>query len=86
MLHKIESDKPFDVVSIYFWEPGDIPYRDEYGKILTCMDCMTKFGLRADIRLKEITSDQDAQWYFGKLFVPFGLPKMNGVDADGLFS
>ena len=29
MLHIIQSDTPFYVVLIHFWEPGDIP--DHYG-------------------------------------------------------
>ena len=45
MLHTIESDTPFDVVFIEFWEPGDIPDRDGSRKILTCLDCMTLFSL-----------------------------------------
>ena len=47
---------------------------------------MKVFGLGAAIGLKKITSDQAAQWDFGKKCVPFGLPKINVVDADGLFS
>ena len=56
MLQKIDSDTPFDVLFIDFWEPGEIPYQDESCKILTCLDCMTGFGLGAAIELKEITS------------------------------
>ena len=36
--------------------------------------------------MKEITSFHAARWDFGNFFVPFGLPKMIVVDADGLFS
>ena len=73
-----------DVVFLNFWEPGNIPYRYGYRKILTCLDFMTGFGLGADIGLKEITPDQAARWDFGNFFLPFGLPKLIDVDADGL--
>ena len=82
---KIESDTPFDVAFINFWEPGDIPDRDGSCKILTYLDCMTGFGLGAAIGIDEITSDQAARWAFGNFFVSFGLPKMIAVDADRLF-
>ena len=85
MLHKIDSDTPFDVVFLYFGEPGDIPYQGGYRNILTCLDFMSAVGIGASIILKSITSDQIAQWAFGKCFVPFRLPKMIVVDADGLF-
>ena len=86
LLQTIESDNPFDVVFIDFWEPGETPDRDLSRKKLTRLDCMTEFGLGAATGLKEITSDQAARWDFGKFFVPFGLPRMIIVDADGLFS
>ena len=41
LLHTIDSDTPLDVVFLYFWERGDIPYRDGSHKILTHLDCMT---------------------------------------------
>ena len=85
-LQTIESDIPFDEVFIDFWGPGDIPDQDGYRNILTCLDCMTGFGIGASKGLKEITSDQAAQWAFGNFFVPFGLPKMIVLDSDGLFS
>ena len=73
------------MVLIDFWEPGDIS--DQYGSrnILTCLDCMTGFGLGVASGMKEITSNQAARWDFGNFFVPFGLPKIIVVDADGLF-
>ena len=46
---------------------------------------MTRFGIGSSIGMKKITSDQAARWYFVNLFVPFGLPKMIVVDADGFF-
>ena len=61
LLRNIESDTPFDVVFLDFWEPGDIPDRDRSRKILTCLDCMRGFGLGSAIGLREITSDQAAQ-------------------------
>ena len=85
MLHKIESDTPFDVVFLVFWGPGDIPDHDRSCKILTCLYCMIGFGIGEYIGLKEITSDQAVGWAFGDLFVPFGLPKMIVVDADEIF-
>ena len=74
------------MVFIEFWKPGDIPYRYGSRKILTCLDCITGFGIGSATRLKEITSYRAAQWDFGNLFVPFGIPKMIVVDADGIFS
>ena len=35
--------------------------------------------------MKEITSDQATRWAFGNFFVPFGIPKIIVVDADGVF-
>ena len=35
LLQTIESNTTFDVVFLDFWEPGDIPDRDGYRKILT---------------------------------------------------
>ena len=86
MLHKIESYSPFDVVFMDFSEPGYTPDQDGSRKILTGLDCMTGFWLGAAIGLKEITSDQAAQWYFGNFFVTFRIPNMIVVDSDGLFS
>ena len=61
MLHVIVSDTPFDVIFIYFWEPGYIPYWDGFRKILIYLDCMTGFGLGKFSILKEITPDQVAR-------------------------
>ena len=47
---------------------------------------MTAFGLGAANGMKEITSDQASRWDFGNFFVPFGILKMIGVNADGHFS
>ena len=85
MLHTIESDTPFEVVFLEFWVPVDIPYKDGCRKILKCLDCMIGFGVVASIGLKGIISKQAAQSAFGNFFVPFGIPKMIVVDADGLF-
>ena len=54
----IESYNSFDVVFIDFGEPGDIPDWNGYCDILTCLDCMTGFGLGKANELKEITPDQ----------------------------
>ena len=86
LIQTIESDNPFHVLFIDFWELGEIQYRDGYYKIITCMDCMTGFGLVSSTGLKEIKSYQAARWHFGNFFVPFGIPKMIVVDADVRFS
>ena len=75
ILHTIDSDTLFDMVFLYFWETGDIPYQDGYGKIIICLDCMTGFAIGEDSFLKNITSDQFAQCSFGNFFVTFGLLK-----------
>ena len=82
MLHAIESDTPCDVVSIDFWDPGDIPDWYGYCKIMTCLDCMTVFGIGSASGLKQIELDQATRWYFGNFFVPFGLPKIIVVEAN----
>ena len=82
----IESDTPFDVILLYFWVTGDIPDQDLSLNILTCLDCMTVFGLGSASGLKKITSDQVVRWDFGNFFVPFGLPKIMVVNADGVFA
>ena len=45
MIHTIDSNTPFYMVFLYFWEPGDIP--DRYGsrKIITCLYYMIGFGI-----------------------------------------
>ena len=53
----IESDTPFDVIFLDFWVTGDIPDQDLSLNILTCLDCMTVFGLGSASGLKKITSD-----------------------------
>ena len=58
MLNTIDSDKPFEVVFIDFWEPMDVSDWDGYHNILTCLDFMTGFGIGASSGLMEITSDQ----------------------------
>ena len=85
LLQTIESDTLFDVIFIEFWEPGNIPDRDGSRKILTCLNCMTLFGLVAATGLKEITSYQATRWRFGNFFISFGLPKIIVVDTDGHF-
>ena len=52
MLHKIESDAPFAVVFLDFWESGYIPDRGVYFSILPCLYCMTRFMVGAASRLK----------------------------------
>ena len=47
---------------------------------------MTVFGIVEAIGMKEIIPDQAVRWAFGNLFVPFGIPKMIVVDADGIFA
>ena len=47
MIHTIVSDTPFDVVFLYFWEPGEIPDFNGSIKIITCLDCMTAFYIVA---------------------------------------
>ena len=85
MLQTIDSDTPFDVVFLYFWETGDNPYWDGSRKSLTCLDFITGFGIVAATGLKKITSDQAAQWNFGNFFVPIWLPQIIVVDADRIF-
>ena len=36
--------------------------------------------------MKKIKSYQVAIWDFGNFFVPFGIPKIIVVDADGIFA
>ena len=85
MFHESESHTTFDAVSLDFCGPGDIPYYCGSCKIIMCLDLMTRFRLGEFSGLKEITSEQVAKWAFVKLFVPFGLPKMIFMDADGIF-
>ena len=61
MLHTTDSDTPFDVVFLDFWETGDIQDCYGYRKILACLDYMIGFGIGAYTALKVITSEQAAQ-------------------------
>ena len=45
MLHRIDSDTPFYVVFLDFWEPGYIPDKDVSHNIITCLDCTAEFWL-----------------------------------------
>ena len=85
MLHTIDSDTPFDMIILDFWETGDIPDWDVSRRITACLDCMTVFGIVSVSVLKEIKSDKVARCSFGNFFVPFGIPKIMVVDSDGLF-
>ena len=58
LLHTFESDTPFGILFLDFWEPGYIPYQDVLSKILECLDCMTGFGIGASNGLTEITPEQ----------------------------
>ena len=86
MLYTIDSDTPFDVVFINFWESGEITDQDGSCNIITCLYCTTLFGLEPTIGMKEFTPNQEVTWYFGNLFVPFGLPKMIVMDAGRVFA
>ena len=85
LLQIVESDNPFDVVFIDFWGLVEIPNQDGSLKILTCLYCMTRFGLASYTGTKEITSDQATRWAFGNFFVTFGISKIIVVGEDGLF-
>ena len=74
------------MIFLEVWEPGDIPDLDGSRKILTYLDCMIVFGIVSANGLKETTPDQAAQWDFVNSFVPFGIPKIIVVDADGIFN
>ena len=52
LLQTIESNTPFYVVFLDFWEPGDIPDQDGSRKILICLVCMTVFLIGAAIGMK----------------------------------
>ena len=52
LLQTIESNTQFDMVFLDFWEPGVIPDWDKSRKILTCLGCMTGFGLVTAIGMK----------------------------------
>ena len=54
MFHTIDSDTPFDVVFLYFWGPGDIPYQDGSKNIIKLLDCITEFGIVEAIGLEKI--------------------------------
>ena len=47
---------------------------------------MKWFGLVSYSGLRDITSEQVAQWHLGNLFIPFRIPKMIIVNAGGHFS
>ena len=47
---------------------------------------MIVFGIGADSVRKVFKLDQFTRWYFGKSFVPFGLPKIVVVNAYGIFA
>ena len=47
---------------------------------------MTGFGIVVFIIMREITSYKVALWYFGNIFIPFGIPKMIVVDKNVSFS
>ena len=75
MIHKIESDNPFEVAFIDFWEPGDIPDWDISHKILTCLDCIKGFGIGEDRGPKKIISEQVTRWVLETYLFHLGFQK-----------
>ena len=85
ILHTIDSDTLFDMVFLYFWETGDIPYQDGYGKIIICLDCMTGFAIGEDSFFKEHYIRPVRTMFFWKKICYIWASKMIVVDADVFF-
>ena len=85
-LQTFKTDYPFDTIFLDFWNTGDLPGVTGARKILTYLCCTTRFASYTERVMNDPTSDQVASWYFSTLFVPYGLPKLIIVDADGFFN
>ena len=52
LLYTIDTDTPYDLLFLYFWEPVDILYWYIDINILTWLDCMSGFRQGVSIRIK----------------------------------
>ncbi len=83
-LNALESDGPFDVVFMDFWEPGEIPDKSGMWKLLTMLDEMTSFAA-ATATGKTVNSEVAAHAAF-QLFTAYGLPRLVIVDDGKTFA
>ena len=86
VLHDLPCDAPLDVIFLDVWSPGEVPEKSGDHSVLTYIDGMTGFAGAAFIREKPVTSTTLATIAFANFFVPFGMPRLVIVDADGLFA
>ena len=55
-------------------------------EILAYLFYTTIFSAATVMLVKYSTAEKFSRWYFSIFFVPYGLPKLIVVDADGVFS
>ena len=79
ILQTLNSDIPFDVITINVHTPGDMPSKDGDVKLLTCLDVMT--GHASGAFLKAVTSTEAAITAFSQFFIVNGLPRLVIIDA-----
>lgn len=92
-LNMLSCDKPFDVIYLDIWVPGDSIAQEDGGslmdksraiKVLTALDGMTGFAMATFLsNLINPTTMVDAAMC--TFFVVMGLPRLIMVDADGIF-
>jgi hypothetical protein len=46
-LYAFTCDKPFSMIFLDMWKPGDVPEKDGIGEVLTMLDGMTAFAAGA---------------------------------------
>ena len=85
ILNTMACDTPFDVVFLDYWLPGELPDKDGNIKLLTAIDSMTGYAMGAFVT-GAVNAETTANAALASVFIPFGLPRMNEVDADGIFA
>ena len=82
-----ETGGPSGEIFLDFVEPGDIPDGTRMRKGNSFIPVLYHHISAATVMLvKYSTAEKFSRWYFSIFFVPYGLPKLIVVDADGVFS
>jgi len=82
------SDKPFDIIFLDVWSPGNgVLSKDGNHKSVTMTDCLTGFTDFAFTNENNGFNAEDmAELVLQNFFVQRGMPRMVVVDANGLFA
>jgi hypothetical protein len=79
----IHCARPFDVIFVDIWFPGEIPNLDGDNKFLNMIEGMSGFVTGAPLQI--VNSHAVAQSMYQQVFTKFGLPRLLVVDAGSEF-